>query len=49
MSHNMGFLDQPAAEVAPRLLGCIFERIGIKRAADVRWRFYIKGNPYVSR
>jgi DNA-3-methyladenine glycosylase len=24
-------------------------RIGIKNAADVPWRFYIKGNPYISR
>jgi len=24
-------------------------RIGIKKAVDMPWRFYIKGNPYVSR
>jgi 3-methyladenine DNA glycosylase Mpg len=25
------------------------KRIGIKQAIDHPWRFYIKGNPYVSK
>jgi DNA-3-methyladenine glycosylase len=24
-------------------------RVGITQAMDVPWRFYIKGNPYISR
>jgi DNA-3-methyladenine glycosylase len=24
-------------------------RVGISKAQDVPWRFYIKGNPYVSK
>ena len=24
-------------------------RIGISRAQDARWRFYLQGNPYVSK
>lgn len=27
----------------------VSERIGIKKSADLPWRFYIKDNPYVSR
>jgi DNA-3-methyladenine glycosylase len=27
----------------------ITKRIGIKKSADLRWRFYIKDNPYVSK
>lgn len=27
----------------------VAKRIGIRNAIDVPWRFYIKGNPYVSR
>jgi DNA-3-methyladenine glycosylase len=34
-------LDEAEIVVTPR--------IGIKQAVDIEWRFYIKGNPYVSR
>ena len=39
-------LDQP--KIKPDKI-VVTKRIGIKKSADLPWRFYIKDNPYVSR
>lgn len=48
LNDSIIFLYPPKEAVDPALIS-VSPRIGIKKAADNPWRFYIKGNPYVSR
>lgn len=55
LAHNEADLTDPAGElvvlphVHPPFETVATTRIGISRGADLPWRYYIHGNPYVSR
>lgn len=46
VGETIEILDAP--ELAKELIGTS-PRVGISKAADLPWRFFIKANPYVSK
>ncbi|HAB51327.1 MAG TPA: DNA-3-methyladenine glycosylase, partial [Ignavibacteriales bacterium] len=46
IGNEIYILDQP--KLRSNEIG-VSKRIGITRSVDLQWRFFIKGNPFVSR